>query len=218
MARHLRHVLVLEGEAVSAKGRRAPLLFELGDHGLAAAGIAGHGVHGDRPIRRHDPRPHQGTHQTDEAGRVAAGIGHARGPRHGRALVLVHLGEAVGPARCDAIGGRGVDHLHGRIFDQTDGLPRRIIWQAQDHRIGRIQRLVPRLHVASPIAQQDQLQIPPRLQPLADLQSRGAGLAVDEEGVGHAFRLGRICGQKKGASGDPRSALFVLACRACDRT
>jgi hypothetical protein len=62
----------------------------------------------------------------------------------------------------------------------------------------------PCLDLAPPVAQQDQLQIGTRLQPLADLQPRGPGLAVDEDGVGHD-----CSDQRKRRSRFPRSAFVI---------
>ncbi|MNY23104.1 hypothetical protein D3C86_1567530 [compost metagenome] len=130
---------------------------------------------------RDQTRPHQRPHQADEAGRIAAGVRHPRRGGDGRALTCIHLGETIGPGRIDPERRRGVDDPHRGVLDHRHGFLGRIVGQAQDDRIGAVQRLAPRRDIAPTVAQQDQLQIVTRLQTLADLQPRGPGLAVDED-------------------------------------
>ena len=100
-----------------------------------------------RALTRHrENRPaqagaHQRPHQGQEAGGIAAGIGHAAWPRRSwRRWPRSSSGEAIGPAIGDAVGGGGVDHPGGGIVDQGHGLARRFVRQAQDHHVGGVQR------------------------------------------------------------------------------
>ncbi len=94
----------------------------------------------------------------------------------------VSLGEAVGPAGGGAIGGRGVDHPRAGLLDQADGFARRVVGQAQDHRVGGVQQLGAggRVLARGP-GRWRSGEVVAAFQPLADLQAGGAGFAVDED-------------------------------------
>jgi hypothetical protein len=182
-------MLVRQAQAIEAErdlgvGRRRGVL-ELGDHRLAAAGIAGDAVDGEGPVRRRQPGLDERPHQGDEAGRPAARIGDpARDPDH-LALAAGHFREAIGPVRRGAVGGGGVDDAHAGAFDQGHGLARRLVRQAEDHRVGGVEQLAARLDVLAALGGDGHdLQVAPAGQPLADLDAGGPGLAIDEH-LGH---------------------------------
>mmetsp|Transcript_7689 Transcript_7689/g.10050 ORF Transcript_7689/g.10050 Transcript_7689/m.10050 type:complete len:310 (+) Transcript_7689:352-1281(+) len=111
---HLWGVLVVEAEAVGAPWLVLPALIDI-DQALATAGVAAHSVDHDVGLGRHQARVHERLHKPDEARGIAAGVGDALGPLDGLALLLGHLGEAVGPAVGDAVRGAGVDDDRVRV-------------------------------------------------------------------------------------------------------
>ena len=186
---HFRDVLVGQAQAINARHRLgivgAVAVLEFRDHALAAAGIAGDAIGGEREIRRDETGAHQRPHDGQKAGGPAAGIAHPL--RRGDALIAVRLqfGEAEVPALRHPVGGGGVDHPGGGIVDQGDGFARRLVRQAQDHQIGRVQRRLARgRHPCARHPTGRSAKARPGRQALADLQTRGAGRAVDED-----FRL-----------------------------
>jgi hypothetical protein len=176
-------VLVLEAEAVELEIRRGARLVGR-DHRIPAAGIAGDGVDRDREVGRHDPGLHQRPQQQDGTGRVAAGVGDARGGRDPRRLLRRELRQAIGPVRVHPVRGAGIQQL-GRICAQRGGQRRAllggVVGQAEHHQVHLGHQRLPRLRIlaASRVdgADGDMWQ---QIQPLADLQAGGAGLAVDE--------------------------------------
>ena len=152
---HLRQVLVLLREAVLAGGierRRAALGLIIGDHALAAAGIAGEGVAGEQRVRRQGPRLYQRLHQGYEAAGVAAGTGHAPAVYHRLAVLRRELREAVRPAGGDAVGGGGVHHAHVGGLDHGHGLAAGLVWQAEDGDVAAVEGLAARRRVPSRLA------------------------------------------------------------------
>jgi hypothetical protein len=76
------------------------------------------------------------------------------------------------------------------IVNHANSLARRIIRQAQDHRIGAIKRISPgAIILAVRLAQGNQGQIGSARKPRPDLQARRANLAVYEYLMGHALIL-----------------------------
>ena len=136
----LRQVLVLEAEPVKLEGRRGAGLIGL-DHALAAAGIARDGVDGDRMVRRDQPGIDERAQQRDAAGRVAARIRDAVGIGDLLGMAGLEFGEAIDPARRDAMGGRGIDDL-GRSRSRARRRARPIPWPHR--RAGRARRDRPR--------------------------------------------------------------------------
>ena len=184
---HFRDVLVGDIERVGAVGGRLRAAFEIGDHAFAAAGIAGHRVHGQRPVGRDQPGAHQRPDQRQKAGGIAAGIGDPLRLRDRRELRRIEFGEPVGPAVRDPVRGRGVDHAGAIVVDQLDGFARSVVGQAQDDEIGVVQRRLARLGVlALCIVQRDDRDLRAIGQPFANFEAGGAGGAVDEDRNAHA--------------------------------
>ena len=181
----LRQVLVLEAEPIELEGRRSAA-FEVGDHRLAAAGIAAHRVDGHRIVIRHQAGVDQRPQQRDRAGRVAAGVRYLPRRPDPLRLLRLELGEAVGPAGRDAMRGRSVQHLRRRIahaVDHRDSFARRRVRQAEDHQIhllhqralgGDVLALVRRDAFHRDVAQP--------LEPGQDAEPGRARFTVDEHG------------------------------------
>ena len=159
------HMLVLQTQAVGAHSLMrimgGVLVLELGDHALAAAGIARHRIDRQRKAGRDKALAHQWRDQGQKAGRIAAGIGHPGGMGHGVPLSRAQFCKPISPAGRGPVGGRGVDHPHLGAFDQGYRLARRVVRQAQDHHIRIVQRGLTRRGVLAPLAFQRQ-----QLQPL----------------------------------------------------
>ncbi len=136
-------VLVLEPERVEPEAILGvvlrSLVLEGRDHRLAAAGIAGNGVDRERIIGRDqfgfDKRPQK----RDGAGRIAAGIADAGRLCDRLGLAGRHLREPIGPIGRDAVRARSVDDPCAVVLDESDGLARRVIGQAKDRNIRRVE-------------------------------------------------------------------------------
>ena len=90
------------------------------------------------------------------------------------------------------------------VVDEADRLLRRIVRQAEDDGVGRVQQLGARGRVLALAGiDRDELQVAPALQPLADLQAGGAGFAVDEDFRTHGSNLMNEA-KEKGRSGCPK--------------
>ena len=180
---HLRQVLVALGNAVDTGAahllRLVPALV-LGDHLLAAAGVAGEGEAAEVRVLGQQAQLHQRRDRADKARGVAAGVGHPLGRRNGLPLPLLQLRETVDPAGSGAVGGGGVDDPGVGIVHQGHGLPGRRVRQAEKHNIRRVHELFPLLRVlALGLVDQQQVDVRPEGQPVVDLQARGALLAVN---------------------------------------
>ena len=88
----------------------------IGDHALAAPGIARERQKRQRRVRRKQPCVHQRLHQSDAAAGVAARHGDAPRASYGLRLRRAQFRKAVGKTRVRAVGGGGV---------QTSRLPTR---------------------------------------------------------------------------------------------
>ncbi|MCY1196742.1 hypothetical protein D9M72_80920 [compost metagenome] len=184
-----RRVLVRQAQPIELERRPLrPVRPFVGVHaGAAAARVAGHGVHRHRVIGRHqaclDQRPQEG----DGASGVAARVAHAPGLRDQPALLRVHFGKAVDPARIRAMRRTGVDHADRRVDDGGRRLARGLVGQAQDGDVAGVDRLGAALRVlALRLGQRQQPQVGAAVQALMDLQAGGALVAVDEnKGMGH---------------------------------
>ena len=120
-------MLVGQLEAVGAEGVAGAFgreRVEFCDQALAAAGIAGDSIDGDRRRSRHKACADQRRHQADEAGGIAAGIGNALRALDQHAVAVGHLGEAIDPMRIDAMRGRSVNDDGMRIGDKLHGFLR----------------------------------------------------------------------------------------------
>jgi hypothetical protein len=85
--------------------------------------------------------------------------------------------------------------------DQSGRLPRGVVREAKDRDVGAVQRFGARRLVLAPSGiDGDELDVGPRGQPLADLQTRGAHLAIDEDLCGHVGPPG------------PKSSSFEARC------
>ncbi len=194
-ALHLGDVLVPEAKAIGAKGDIGIGLEPL-DQGLAAAGIAGHGVARVRPIGREQGGLDQRRDQRDEPGGVAPRIADAQRTRHG--VAADQFGKAISPACRDAVCGGGVDHAGGVVGDHRHRRHSRIVRQAQDHEIGGVECFCPRrIVLAAGFGQGDQGKFAATREPIGDFQPGRADCAVDE----HALRHSRYSAAAAGRAG-----------------
>ncbi len=201
---HFRRMLVLLAEAVDAEVILRLALFKFGDHRLAAARIARHGVHAHRPAGRKDPGCHKRAHKRNEAGGIASGIGDPLGRSNRRALAPVHLGKAIHPARRNPVSGGGVDDDGVGIGNQAGGQPRGIVGQAEDHHIGLVDQARPLFDILALVGMdRDQLQILAALQPLGNLKPGRPGLAINEN-LGDHGAPPRKQGQKQTGASFPK--------------
>ena len=188
MTLHLRRMLVREGQAIGTEGAVGGG-FIFGDHRLAAARIAGRGIHRHREVGGDDPGAHQRADQRQKAGRVATGIGHEPCRSDPVLLLGFQLGETIDPARRGAMRGRGVDYPRPVVGDQRDGFARGIVWQAEDDEIGIVDRLPACLGILATIIGQGQdRQVGTPRQPVGDLQPGRARAAIDENRLRHCTR------------------------------
>src|SRR3546814_19901657 len=83
--------------------------------------------------------------------------------------------------------GRGVDHSRPRIGDQPHRLTRGIVGQAQDHEIGRVERLGARGGILAPRrVDLDQREVVAAGEALADFEPGRSRRAADENRDAHA--------------------------------
>ena len=144
-------VLVLQRQAVKLK-RWSAGVFVVGDHRLAAAGIAGHGVDRDRIIGRKKAGIDQRAQQPDAAGRVTTGIGDVLRPRDAIGLPRQHFRESVDPVGIDAVRGAGVQHFRRGVAQACghgSGFFGRVVGQAEDHEVDLGHQVTPSGWVAA---------------------------------------------------------------------
>ena len=92
----------------------------------------------------------------------------------------LEFGKAIDPAGRRAMGRRGVEHAHSRVFDGGDGIPRRLVRQAQNREIDLIQSPGAGGEVfAIVLGKRHERDIGARCQTLADFQSGRSGAAID---------------------------------------
>ena len=205
----LRHVLVGEAERVGPERRcdgvRAVRILEPLDHLAAAAAIARDRVDRNRRLGRHQTGGDQGVEQRHRGQRVAARVGDPLGAGDARRLLGVEFRQAIDPVRIDPVRGAGVDQARSRVLDHGHGLARRVIGQAEHREIGGVEHLGAGVRVlARALRQAQKLDIGAALEPPADLQAGGAGLAVDED-LRHIGRhIGRRIGRRIGAGLEAR--------------
>ena len=167
-------------------------------------------MHAHRQRRRDQPGVHERAKPGDGPLRPAARVADATRPADRVGLLGPDLGEAVGPALARAVGGGGVDDPHRVALDQRCALARRTVGQAQDRDVRGVQQapaLLDVLALARIDLEQGQVGAPG--EPLADLQARRAGLAVDEYRRGHVREYGRSRTPARARCAGPQSA-----CRA----
>ena len=144
-------VLVLQRQAVKLEGGAAGV-FMIADHRLAAAGITGHGVDGDRVIEGQNPRIDQRAQQPDAAGRVTTGIGDVLRPRDAIGLPRQHFREPIDPVGIDAVRGAGVQHFRRGVAQACghgSGFFGRVVGQAEDHEVDLGHQVTPSGWVAA---------------------------------------------------------------------
>ena len=184
---HLGQVLVALAQAVLPRGiqQGVPAIgLILGNHLLAAAGVAGDGVAGEIGRRGEKPRRHQGRNQGDEAAGVAARHGNALRFLHRRLIRRAQLREAISPVGRRAVGGGGVQQRHSAARKHVRCLDGRRVRQAQKRRVALFHGLPPRIGILSDsLGQGNQREIPPRRQALVDPQAGGAGAAVNKDAL-----------------------------------
>ena len=186
---HFRQVLVVQGQAVDTGGEEFIGWFwilVLGNHALAAAGVAGEGVTGHGVVGGDDTSLHQGRSGGDESGGVAAGVGQAFAGTDGVLLGGGQLGKAIRPGRIGAVRRGGVDDPHVGVVDQGDRFHRSGVRQAQEHQVSGVEQLFPFRRIL-PLGWVDGQQgdVLPIAQPLVDLQAGGTRLAVNVNGRFH---------------------------------
>ena len=179
------NVLVTLVQAIDEMGGgRAILVFS--DQRLAAAGIAADGIDRQRLVRRDQASRDQGGKNGDGTGRIAARVADQPRARDPVARGCVQFGKPESPAFVHPVRGGCVDDPRVQILCQFDRLPRSIIRQAQDRHVGLFKGLAPGARILAAVGVDgDQADVVARFQPLADLQPRGACLAVDENAVCH---------------------------------
>ncbi len=182
----LGHMLVLQAQRVQLERRGAAGLVVL-DHRAAAAGVAAHRRQRQRRVRREQAGVDQRTHQGDGAGGVAAGVAHPLRASNGFLLAWRELGKPEHPIGRRAVGGGGVDDARRAPLGERDlgdhggRLAGRVVVQAEDHEVDAGHELALGGRVLAPLGRDaHELDLGHVREALADEQSGGAGLAVDE--------------------------------------
>ena len=188
---HLGQMLVGKAEAVAlgrvqlAVGRTVGALV-LGDHLLAAAGVARNAGAAERIVRRGQPQLHQRPRDADKAAGIAAGHRHAAGI-FDLLLLALQLRETVVPRCIGAEGRGGVQHLDVGAEKRHDLFGRRIR-QAEEGEVGGVDDLRPLVHILASLRRDaQQLNVRPGGQTVGDAQARRARRTVDKDFHAHAF-------------------------------
>src|SRR5262249_12097001 len=103
-------MLVREVESIELEGWRGSALEGL-NQAPSASAVAADGIDADGVVGGDEPACNQWAQEGDGGGRVAAGIGNARGAGDCRPLAAVHLGKSIDPAAGEAVRGGGIDQL-----------------------------------------------------------------------------------------------------------
>jgi len=181
------NVLVLQAQGVGLVQWRTAGLVVF-DHAAATTRIPAHRGQAQGKVARDQTRVHQRTDQGDGAGGVATGVGHALGLAHRRRLLSGHFRKTIDPAVLAAVGGRGVDDagpMAGQAVNHGHRFARGLVVQAQHHQVGLGHEFALGLGVfAACRVDAQHLDLGHQGQPFADLQTGGAGFAVDEN-FGH---------------------------------
>ena len=183
----------------------------VGDHALAAAGVAGQGVAAELGGAGQQPGLYERLHQDDEAAGVAAGGGHSRAGDYRLAPRGGELGEAVGPAGGHTVGRGGVHNADGGVFDHRHGLAARGVGQAEHGEVAGVERRLPRRGVLSGLAGEgDELEIGPVFEPGVYAQPGRTGAAVYEY-LSHAVTCFKysICAARFAGEAPPREVRFA---------
>ena len=188
---HLRQMLVGKAQAVAlggiqlAVGRAVGALI-LGDHLLAAAGVAGNAGAAEGIVLRGQTQLHQRAGDADKAAGIAAGHRHTIGILDLLFLAL-QLREAVVPGGIGAEGGGGVQHLHVRA-QQGHDLFGSGIRQAEEGEVGRVDDLRALVHILAALCGNGkQLDLRALCQPVGNAQAGGAGGAINKNFHAHAL-------------------------------
>jgi hypothetical protein len=204
---HLRHMLVRELQPIEAERLDAGL-FVGGDQLLAAAGVARDAEHRGCGVGAHDAGVDQRPQDGDGARRIAARVGDAVGGQKLLAVVLGHLGEAIGPAVGHAMGSAGVDHDGVGVTQRRHQLLGRGVGQAEHGDVGGLGDLGALAEIlAVGHRQLEQLDVGPVLEPVEDLQAGGAVLAVDKDlglVAGHGLLSRKDSGLQEKPTGEGR--------------
>ena len=189
-----RHMLVLEPETIEFE-RRCRAAFEIGDHRLAATRIAADGVDADRVVRRYQTHLDQRPQQRDAAGRIAAGIGDARGVGDRYSLSRRHFRKPVDPAGRDPVRRGGIEYLGAigaKPVDERHRLLGGGVGQAEDDEVDfPQQRLLGGRILAQFRRQTLEHDTVEARESLADTKTGRACLAVDEDRFGGGRRRRR---------------------------
>lgn len=166
--------------------RRGALILIFRDQRLAAAGIAADGVDRQSLIIIDQARIDQRRQYRDGAAGIAAGIADISCLSDLVAQIAGQFGETEDPAIIDPMRGRGVDQPHVHSRRQRDRLFRGLIGQAEDADIRLGKGLAPGGGILAPIGVKlDQADIIAQLKTVADLKTRCACLAIDENLMCH---------------------------------
>ena len=188
-------------EIVAVRMDRAGVILERRDQRLAAAGIARHGVDGDRVFGGQQPGGHQRMQDRDRGDGIAAGVGDARRGFNQRPLAFAIFRETIDPAVRRPVRGGRIDNAGGAVFDQSHGIAGRIVGQAKDRNIGAIERVPAGIYVFPPIiAEMGEYDIGAAPKPIQDLQAGGTGFAIDKNIRRHGLILNRRTGFGNGGN------------------
>ena len=181
---HFGQMLMGQRKAVAFGGiqlavGRALGAFVVRDHFFAATRIARNARAAEKSILGHKAKLHNGMHQRDKAGGIAAGHRHA-GRGFDLVAVSVQLGQAIGPRRVGAEGSAGVQNFHLRLY-QRHHLTAGGIGQAQKGQVAGIDHLGALVHIlAALLADAEQLNVRLLGKAVENAQAGGSGAAVNK--------------------------------------
>ena len=166
--------------------RRTVGRFDLGDHLLAAAAVAGHGKALHRIILRQQSAVYHGIHQRRKAAGITARHCHTLGGADLFPVFRRQFRKAVCPVRIGAVRRRCVNDAHIRIPCQRHSLSCGIIRQAQECHVAFQNGGTSCLRVFPGfLGQGNHGQILPVCQTLMDTQTSRAGLSVNKYFYSH---------------------------------
>ncbi|MNT16024.1 hypothetical protein D3C72_1511090 [compost metagenome] len=139
---HLGQVLVFQAQRVRTRAvqLRVTAGFELGNHRLAAAAVAGQRERRNRVVGWQHAGVHQRTHCQHEGAGVAARHRDALAGADLLTLAAHQLGQAVGPVVGGTERRAGVDHAGIGVGYQRHRLARGHVGQAQEGNVGGVQK------------------------------------------------------------------------------
>ena len=161
----------------------------LGNHLLAAAGIAGQAVSGQGIVRGENAHLHQGIHQGDKARGMAAGIGHKLRGLNLLPMGLRKLREAVSPGGVCPVGSGSVNDPGAGILYHFGGFHGRSVRQAQEDIIRLLNGALPGSGILfHGLGKLNEGHIVPKTHPALDLETGGSGPSVNKN-LRHWFSL-----------------------------